>query len=558
MNKIWLKNYQPGVPSEINPDIYPSLVALFHESCVKFANKPAFSNLGSVISYREMAKLTRAFAAYLQQVLQLKKGDRVVLMLPNVMQYPIALFGALQAGLIVVNLNPLYTVSEFVHQVNDAGAETIVVLANFAHVVQEALPQTQLKNIIVTELGDLFAWPKAFIANAIVKYVKKMVPQWLIPNAISFKELLAQGRKLNFSPVTIAGSDIAFLQYTGGTTGVAKGAILTHRNMVANVEQVVAWIRPVLIEGQEVVITALPLYHIFSLTANCLSFIRFGALNVLITNPRDIPRFVTELAKTPFTAITGVNTLFNALLNHPNFAKLDFARLKVALGGGASVQRSVAERWQTMTGKVLLEGYGLTEASPVVAVTPLNLTKYKGTIGLPIASTDIQLIDEQGHEVSIGQTGELCIKGPQVMRGYWQNPAETSKVLAEDGWLKTGDIARVDEDGFIYLVERKKDMILVSGFNVYPNEVEDVIAGHPGILEVAVVGVNDEHSGEIVKAFIVKKDPSLTAEEVKAYCRTHLTAYKIPKQIEFCESLPKSPVGKILRRLLRPVATSAV
>lgn len=551
MNKIWLTSYQQGVPSEINPDIYSSLVQLFEESCEKYKDLPAFSNLDHVLTYQQTADLSRAFAAYLQQKLHLKKGDRIAIMLPNILQYPVVLFGALQAGLIVVNVNPLYTVPELMHQVNDAGAETIVVLANFAHVVQAALPKISLKNIIVTELGDLLPCLKSILVNTVVKYVRKMVPAWSVPNAIAFKSVMAEGKKLHYQKVTVTGDDIAFLQYTGGTTGVAKGAVLTHRNMIANVEQVFSWVKFNVEERNEVMITPLPLYHIFSLTANCLCFLRFGALNVLITNPRDIPNLVKELSKHRFSVMTGVNTLFNALLNNPEFAKLDFSHLKIALGGGAAIQHAVAQRWAEVTGKTLYEGYGLTETSPVVCITPLTLKNHQNSIGLPVPSTDVSLRDEDGHEVPQGKEGELCVKGPQVMRGYWNNEAETKKVFTEDGWLKTGDIARIDEAGFVYLVDRKKDMILVSGFNVYPNEVENVIAANPDVLEVAVIGMPDPNSGETVKAFVVKKNPELTADDLIAYCRQHLTGYKLPKHIEFRDHLPKSNVGKILRRALR-------
>lgn len=552
MDKVWLQHYQAGVPAKINPDAYSSLVAMFHESCEKFADHPAFSNLGTVITYRELAQLSQHFAAYLQQQLGLAKGDRIAIMLPNILQYPVVLFGALQAGLTVVNVNPLYTPPELAHQLQDSDAQTIVVLANFAHTVQSALPEIKLKNIIVTEIGDLFSWAKGLIVNSAVKYLKRMVPAWDLPGHILFKETLKIGEEKNFSPVTVSGDDLAFLQYTGGTTGIAKGAMLTHRNMVANVEQVVAWVRPAMVEGKEIIVTPLPLYHIFSLTANCLSFLCFGALNVLITNPRDISGFVKELKNIPFTALTGVNTLFNALLNNTDFINLNFSSLKVALGGGAAVQKSVAARWQAVTGKVLLEGYGLTEASPVVCVMPLNLTVYNGSIGLPISSTEITLLDDNGNTVTTGQRGELCVKGPQVMRGYWQRPDETQLVFTPEGWLRTGDIAQVDEEGFVYLVERKKDMILVSGFNVYPTEIEEIIAAHPGVMEVAVVGVPDVNSGEAVKAFVVRKDPNLTVEQLLDYCREHLTGYKLPRHIEFRETLPKSPVGKVLRRMLRP------
>lgn len=551
MEKIWLKHYQSGVPEEINPDRYSSLVDLFQSSCEKFADLPALSNFDSRLTYRELATLSRAFAAYLQNVLQCKKGDRIAIMLPNTLQYPVVLFGALQAGLVVVNTNPLYTAPEVVHEINDAGADIIVVLANFAHVVAKALPQTSIKHVIVTELGDLFPWPKSWLINWAVRFIKRAVPKWLIPQAVSLKKVLAEGQNLKLESVVIQHSDTAFLQYTGGTTGVSKGVILSHRNMLANTEQVTAWITPPLHEGREIIITPLPLYHIFSLTANLFSFLRFGALNVLITNPRDIPGLVKTLAKTKFTLITGVNTLFNSLLNNKKFLALNFSYLKIALGGGAPVQHAVAERWQKVTGNVLLEGYGLTEASPVVCICPLDLNVYKGSIGLPVSSTDVTFRDDNGQDVQLGEIGELCVKGPQVMQGYWQKPDETQKVFTEDGWLKTGDLGRIDEEGFIYLVERKKDLVLVSGFNVYPNEVENVIAAHPGVKEVVVVGVPDEQSGESVKAFIVKKDLNLTEENIRAYCHENLTGYKRPKYIEFRDSLPKSPVGKILRRELR-------
>lgn len=551
MDKIWLKHYQQGVPVEINPDAYISLADLFTQSCNKFADRPAFRNFDQDISYRELQQYSEAFAAYLQRKLGLKKGDRLAIMLPNTLQYPVVLFGAFLAGLTVVNINPLYTAPELIHQINDSGAETIVVLNSFAHVVQKALPETALKNIIITNLGDLFAWPKSLLINLIVKYVKRTVPAWKIPYSIGFKKILNEGKKLRFNPVAIEGEDIAFLQYTGGTTGVAKGAMLTHRNMVANVEQVMAWIKPSLVEGQEIIVTPLPMYHVFSLTANCLSFICYGSLNVLITNPRDIPHLVAELKKVPFTAITGVNTLFNALLHNPDFAKLNFKALKIALGGGAALQQSVADRWYKITGKVLYEGYGLTETSPVVTVIPLNYGKYNGSIGLPVPSTDVSFRNGNGKEVAFGEVGELAVKGPQVMKGYWKNPDETQKAFTADGWLLTGDMATMDQDGFVYIVDRKKDIIIVSGFNVYPNEVEEVLASHPAVLEVAVIGVPDQNSGEAVKAFVVRKDENLTAEDLRAYCRERLTGYKIPKIIEFRETLPKSPVGKVLRRLLR-------
>jgi long-chain acyl-CoA synthetase len=554
MEKIWLKHYPAGVPAEINPEAYSSLIELFKQSCERFAEKPALSNYGCQLSYRELANLSQAFATYLQQELKLKKGDRVILMLPNVLQYPVALFGILQAGLIAVNTNPLYAVPELIHQVNDASAETIIVLNSFAHVVAAALPHTKIKHIIVTELGDLFPWLKSLVVNWVVKYIKRKVPSWSMPTAIFFKHALAKSKNLNFQPIAIHGDDVALLQYTGGTTGVPKGAMLTHRNMVANIEQVLAWVKPVLKEGQEIMVTALPLYHIFSLTANLLSFLSFGVYNVLITDPRDFSHFVGELTKVRFTVMTGVNTLFNALLNTPAFIKLNFSAFKIGLGGGAAVQRAVAERWQQVTGKTLLEGYGLTETSPVVCICPLDLKNYKGSIGLPVSSTDVTFRDDAGRDVPLGEAGELCVKGPQVMLGYWQQPEETKKIFTADGWLLTGDIGRMDADGFIYLLERKKDMILVSGFNVYPSEVEDVIAACPGVQEVAVIGIPDASSGEAVKACIIKKVPTLTEEAIRAYCHANLTGYKRPKIIEFYASLPKSPVGKILRKELREIS----
>lgn len=551
MEKIWLKSYEAGVPAEINPDEYSSIVDIFLQSCNKFKDKLAFSHLDTHITYDQLKSKCRDFAAYCQKVLKLSKGSRIAIMMPNSLQYPVAMFGALQAGLTVVNVNPLYTPRELQHQLKDSGATTIVILENFAHVLQQVLSETDIKNVIVTKLGDLFSFPKSFYVNFILKYVKKMIPQWSIPQTIQFKNALCTGKNIVFDPVSVLPDDIAYLQYTGGTTGIAKGAELRHRNMVANLQQASAWIKPSVQEGKEIIITALPLYHIFSLTANCLTFMKFGGLNVLITNPRDIPRFVSQISKFPFTAITGVNTLFNALLNNQKFNTFRFDNLKLALGGGMAVQKIVAERWQQLTKKPLLEAYGLTETCPAVTINPLNLIQYNGSIGLPIPSTDVSIRDDNNNELAVGQQGELCIKGPQVMKGYWNNPEETRKVFSTDGWLKTGDICVMDEKGFLRLVDRKKDMILVSGFNVYPNEIEDVIASNPGVLEVAVIGVPDEHSIEVPKAFIVKKDPSLTAEDIISFCKSQLTGYKIPKFIEFRNELPKSNVGKILRRELR-------
>lgn len=550
MDKIWLDNYQQGVPHEIDTNAHSSLVDLFEESCKQHAQKVAYVNLGCDLTYEQLDIKSKQFAIYLQQ-LGLKKGARVALMMPNLLQYPIALFGVLRAGYVVVNTNPLYTPDEVVHQMNDSGAEVLVVLANFAKTIEKALPHTAIKHLVVTQVGDALPLLKRTIVNAVVKYIKKMVPAYNLPQAISFNQALEKSNGKKFNPVELNHQDIAFLQYTGGTTGVAKGAMLTHGNMVSNVMQAYSWILPLNLGTQDIIVTALPLYHIFSLTANCLTFIKFGAKNILITNPRDIPGFIKEIKNSKFTAITGVNTLFNALLNNPEFASVDFSHLKLALSGGMALQKSVAYKWREVTKTRVLEAYGLTETSPAVTINPMYMEEYNGGIGLPLPSTEISLRDDEGRELSIGETGELCVKGPQVMPGYWQRPDETALVMTEDGYLKTGDIARVDEKGFVYLVDRKKDMIVVSGFNVYPNEVEQVIGLMPGVLEVGVVGVMDEHSGEIVKACVVKREQSLTAEEIIAHCREHLTAYKIPKIIEFFNELPKTNVGKILRRALR-------
>jgi long-chain acyl-CoA synthetase len=552
MEKIWLKSYPPDVPSEINPDRYQSIVELFEESCGKFDTAPAFYNLGITLSFKELNDLSRTFAAYLQQKLQLPKGARVAIMLPNVLQYPIALFGILRAGLVVVNVNPLYTVPEVVHQLSDSGAETIIVLENFAPVVEKALPLTPLKQVIVARIEDFFVPWKAIAARFILKYIGKKIPAWSIPQAMFFKNILSEGKKLILAPVALTNQDLAFLQYTGGTTGLSKGAMLTHRNMIANIEQAYAWFGPELKVGQEVVLSALPLYHIFSLLVNCLLFAtKVGGVNVLITNPRDVPKMIAEMSRFKFTCITGVNTLFNALLKNPRFAFLDFKNLRLTVAGGMALQRTVAEQWQALTGSVLLEGYGLTEASPCVAVNPYGLASYSGAIGFPLPSTEVAILNDQGEELPLGQPGELAVRGPQVMTGYWQQPAETRKIFNTQGWLLTGDIATLDEQGRLRILERKKDMILVSGFNVYPNEVEDILAAIPGVLEAAVVGVPDENSGEAVKAFIVRENKALTAAEIIRRCHESLTPYKVPKSVEFCKELPKTNVGKILRRQLR-------
>jgi long-chain acyl-CoA synthetase len=551
VEKIWLKHYHKDIPAEINPDAYPSVVAMLEECCDKFADHPAFYNYGVTLTFHQVDMYARAFASYLQQELKLKKGDRVGIMLPNVLQYPVVMFGILRAGLVAVNVNPLYTPTEIIHQTHDAGVETIIVLSSFAHTVQKALPETPLKHVIVTDIGDLFPPLKSVLTNFFVKNIKRIIPYWNIPTALKFKNVMSKGKTMDFQRVALTPQDIAFLQYTGGTTGVSKGAILTHRNIVANIQQAETWFKPMFEPGKEIIITALPLYHIFSLLANCLFLMKVGGQNILITNARDIKLVVSEMSKFKFTVITGVNTLFNALLKSSDFAKLDFSHLKLSLGGGMSVQSAVAERWQKLTGVPILEAYGLTETSPCAAINPFDLKKYNGTVGFPVSSTDACILDEDGVEVPIGQSGELALKGPQVMRGYWQNPLETQKVFTHDGWLLTGDIASFDSEGYLRILERKKDMILVSGFNVYPNEIEDVLVGMPGIREAAVIAVPDENSGEVPKAFIVRENPDITVEAVIAYCRTKLTGYKIPKHIKFCEDLPKSNVGKVLRRALR-------
>ncbi|KAF1687837.1 long-chain fatty acid--CoA ligase [Pseudoxanthomonas taiwanensis] len=552
LDRPWLQSYPQGVPAEIDPDRFRSIADVFAKSVAEFADRPAYRNFGKTLTYAEIDRLSKQFAAYLLGELGLKKGDRVAIMMPNCLQYPIAIFGVLRAGLTVVNVNPLYTARELKHQLVDAGASAIVVVDNFGHTVQEVLAETPLKQVITTGLGDMLGFPKGPLVNFVLRYVKKMVPEYDIPGAVRFRDALAIGKRHALPPVEIDSGDIAFLQYTGGTTGVAKGAMLTHRNLVANMQQASAWLGGNKLErGNEVIITALPLYHIFALTANCLVFMELGGLNHLITNPRDMRGFVKELKGTRFTAITGVNTLFNGLLNTPGFEEVDFSSLKITLGGGMAVQRAVAERWKKVTGVTLVEAYGLTETSPAACINPLDLKEFNGSIGLPIPSTDVCIKDDNGNVLPYGEIGELCIKGPQVMKGYWQRPEETAKAIDADGWLHTGDMARIDEKGFVYIVDRKKDMILVSGFNVYPNEVEDVVAAMPGVLEVAAVGVPDEHSGEAVKVFIVRKDPNLTEEQVKAYCREKLTGYKRPRYVEFRDELPKSNVGKILRKELR-------
>jgi len=556
LEKVWLKRYPADVPAEIDPDQYASLVEMFEQSVARFADQPAFINMGQVMTFRKLEERSRAFAAYLQNELGLKKGDRVALMMPNLLQYPIALFGVLRAGMVVVNVNPLYTPRELEHQLNDSGASAIVIVSNFAHTLEKVVFNTQVKHVILTRMGDQLSAAKGTLVNFVVKYIKRLVPKYNLPDAISFRSALQRGRRLQYIKPDITNNDLAFLQYTGGTTGVAKGAMLTHRNMQANLVQSRAAYGPLLHEGHELVVTALPLYHIFALTVNCLLFIEMGGCNLMITNPRDIPGMVKELSRYPFTALTGVNTLFNALLNNEDFRELDFSTLRLSVGGGMSVQRSVAEKWEKLTGRHLLEGYGLTECAPLVSGNPYDLQHYSGSIGLPVPSTNVRLVDDEGNEVAHGEAGELQVKGPQVMLGYWQRPEATDEIL-KDGWLSTGDVVTVDDEGFLRIVDRKKDMILVSGFNVYPNEIEEVVSMHDKVLECAAIGVPSEASGEMVKICVVKKDPSLTRDELIAHCRKHLTGYKVPKSVEFYDELPKSNVGKILRRKLREEQTAS-
>lgn len=551
MQKPWLKHYPKGIPETIDTNEYSSLVDFFDRTVNKYANLPAYYNMGTTLTYEDLSIYVNQFASYLQNDLGLKKGDRVAIMSPNLLQYPVALFGILKAGCVVVNVNPLYTARELTHQLNDSGAETIVIVENFASTLEESLPDVNIKNIVLTSLGDMHGFPKRLLLNAVVKYVKKMVPAYNLPNVVWFREALTKGATSDYKPVTVSQEDIAFLQYTGGTTGVSKGAMLTHKNMVSNIIQARTWISPLIKDGVEKIITALPLYHIFSLTANCMTFMAVGGLNILITNPRDIPGFVKELSKHNFTAFTAVNTLFNALLNNPDFGKLDFSHFKLALGGGMAVQKAVADRWQEVTGAPLSQAYGLTETSPAACINPIDAKEFNGTIGLPISSTVVSIKDEDGNDLPFGEIGELCVQGPQVMAGYWNRPEETKKTMTADGFLKTGDIATMAEDGFVKIVDRKKDMILVSGFNVYPNEVEDVVATHPEVLEVAAVGKPDDKSGEVVKLYVVKKEAGLTEEKLIEFCRENMTGYKVPKEVEFKDELPKTNVGKILRRALR-------
>ena len=547
--KTWLNSYPAGVPAQIDLSTYYSVVDVLEQSCQKFRDKTAFICMGSEIGFGELDRLSRNFAATLQSR-GLKQGDRVALMMPNILQYPVALFGILRAGMVVVNTNPMYTARELRHQLVDSGARAIVVIENFAQVLQQVRHEVPVEHVFTTRVGDMLDFPRGAIVNFVLKYVKKVIPAWSLPGSGSFSDALSDGEKLPLAPASVGFEDIAFLQYTGGTTGVAKGAMLTHRNMVANMLQSKAWLGNLEV-GRELIITALPLYHIFALTANCLVFISLGCSNLLIPNPRDMPGFVKEIGRYRFTSITGVNTLFNGLLNTPGFSELNFSALKMTLGGGMAVQRSVAEEWKKVTGVTLVEAYGLTETSPAACINPMNLVDYNGCIGLPISSTECMILGENDQELPLGERGELCVRGPQVMKGYWQRPKSTAEVLSADGWLKTGDIAVMEPGGYFKIVDRKKDMILVSGFNVYPNEIEDVIANHPKVLEVAAIGVADEKSGEAVKICVVRREPSLTAEELRAFARENLTGYKCPRHVEFFDDLPKSNVGKILRKELR-------
>lgn len=551
MNYAWYQSYETGIPHTIDVNQYTSIVDVLESSFQKFRNNESFYCMGKCYTYGELDILSRKFASYLQNDLKLQKGDRVALMMPNILQYPIALFGVLRAGMVAVNVNPLYTVRELEHQLKDSGSKAIVIFENSCHVLEKCLANTPIQHVLSTQIGDMLNFPKSMIVNLVIKKVKKMVPAWNIPSAKSFKTVLFNADASNYRRPELKLEDIAFLQYTGGTTGVSKGAVLTHKNIVANIVQAKSWIKNFIKEGEETIITPLPLYHIFSLTANCFVFATVGAKNILITNPRDMPGFIKEMKKHKFTAFTGVNTLFNGLMANPDFATIDFSSLRLTLGGGMAVQRTVAEKWKKVTGVPLIEAYGLTETSPAACINPMTLKDYNGKIGLPISSTEITIKDDDGKDVALGEVGEICIRGPQVMQGYWNKPEETAKVMTDDGYFKTGDMGNMDDKGFFQIVDRKKDMILVSGFNVYPNEVEEVVCSHPKVFECAAVGVPDEKSGELVKIFIVKKDDSLTEDEVRKFCKENFTGYKNPRFIEFRTELPKTNVGKILRRELR-------
>jgi len=557
MSYEWFSSYPEGIPHEVDTSAYSSLLDVLEQSCLEYKSKPCFSNYGKIINYQQLDEYSKNFAAFLQTEFNMHKGDKFAIMMPNLLQNPVSIFAALRAGLTVVNINPLYTSEELKHQLNDSGATAIIVLENFAHTLQSIIHETSIQHVIVTRMGDMLSFPKSCIINLAVKHIKKMVPEFSLPGSYTFKTCLKKGKHYNYKRPAITQDDFAFLQYTGGTTGVAKGAILTHGNMVANLEQASAWIEPFMEKGKEHVITALPLYHIFSLLANCIFFMKMGGLNHLITNPRDMKSFVKELKNSHFTVFTGVNTLFNGLLNTPGFSEIDFTKLKLTLGGGMAVQQSVADRWQTVTGSTLLEAYGLTETSPAVCINPLTLKSYNGKIGLPIPSTEVCIKDDIGQSLAPGETGEICIRGPQVTRGYYNRPDETALVFDSDGWFHSGDIGFMDEQGFFQIVDRKKDMIIVSGFNVYPNEIEAVIACHDDVIEVGVIGMPDDNSGEVVMAIIVSSNPQLCTRDIQAHCELSLTRYKIPKRVEFIDEVPKTNVGKILRRELRDMFTES-
>lgn len=546
----WYKNYPKSIPTEINPDNFKSLSDLLESCFAKYGEKIAYESMGKTLTFNEVDKLSAQFADFLQNHTSLEKGDRIAIQMPNLLQWIVAMFGSVRAGLVVVNTNPLYTAREMGHQFKDSGAKAVVILANFAQNLEKIVDETDINTIIITEIGDMLGGFKKTLVNFVVKKVKKMVPPYKIEGAIKFNDALKQGVKGNFVTPEVSNEDIAVLQYTGGTTGISKGAMLTHRNILANMEQISAWMLPKLEEGVEIVITALPMYHIFAFTVNCLSMLKLGAKNILVANPRDMPAFIKTLKKFPFTILTGVNTLFNGLLNQKEFKNIDFSNFKIAVGGGMAVQDAVAKKWKEITGVPLAEGYGLSESSPVLCCNPIDGTEKIGTIGMPVPSTNIKIMDDLGNEVPVGESGEIWGKGPQVMKGYWQRPDETENVFS-DGYLKTGDIGIINEDGYAKIVDRKKEMINVSGFNVFPNEIENVISSHEKVLEVGAIGIIDPKSSEKVKVFIVKKDQSLTEEEIIAYCKENLTAYKVPKQVEFRKELPKSNVGKILRRILK-------
>ncbi|MCX6118284.1 MAG: AMP-binding protein [Proteobacteria bacterium] len=551
IHRPWLNAYEPHVPHEIDLNAYKSIVDAFEQAFKKFEKNPSFHNMGRTISYGELDEYSAKFADYLQNVIGLKKGDRLAVMMPNILQYPIAIFGALRAGVIIVNINPLYTPRELEHQLNDSGATAIVIFENACSTLEKVINNTKVKTVITTQIGDMLSFPKSILVNTVIKHVKKMVPPWSLPNSVAFLTALHSGQRDRLKSPVLNHDDTAFFQYTGGTTGVSKGAELTHGNMIANLLQARSWIQSHLVEGKEIIITPLPLYHIFSMTANCLVYSTVGALNVLITNPRDAKGFVKELKKWRFTAMTGLNTLFNMLNNHPDFHTVDFSSLKLTLGGGMAVQKTVADAWKKITGCMIIEAYGLTETSPAACINPFNIKDYTGYIGVPLSSTDVVIRDDNNNDVKFGDVGEICIKGPQVMRGYFNKPEETEKVMTTDGFFKSGDLGFMTPEGFIKIVDRKKDMILVSGFNVYPNEIEDVVMRNPKVLECAAVAAPDQHSGEVVKIVIVKKDQSLTEAEVIDFCRKELTGYKVPKKVEFRKELPKSNVGKVLRKDLR-------